>query len=895
MIGRTVSHYRVLDKLGEGGMGEVYLAEDLSLHRRVALKFLASRLVQDEMAAKRFLREARSAAALDHPYICKIFEISSPEPHPIFLAMEFVSGKTLQQVLAAATLGLLEALKFGVEIAEALELAHRNGIVHRDLKPANIMITDQGHVKIMDFGLAKQVISDPSTDQNVTVGLTGVGTVQGTLAYMSPEQVRGGPVDPRSDIFSFGVVLYEMLTGVHPFRKESVVETAGSILHENPARLQSYSSRIPLQLEHTVRRMLAKHPGDRYQAVHEVVTELNIQRGETLSAEIGVAIPGRKKTFLRSTILVGLLVTVLAGFAFYGGWLDLGIKPVTPGHDRRSIAVLPFQNLSPEGENDYFADGITEDITTLLSKTGNLKVVAPASARRYKQSPKSLREIGGELDVGVLLDGSVRKAGDRVRIAVHLVDAGSEEQIWAETYDRDLTSIFEIQRAVADQIVTALKTQLSPTQRKRASQRPAGNLRAYNLLLLARHFRETEKPEDFQKAATYYLQAIDEDPEYSQAYAGLAEVYLGLGNWESASDWARKAYEAAKRAIELDESNPDGHVSMGLILAVRFVDDPSDLDRAEAEFRKALDLDPQHVNCLREYAVLLLRRRGILDSALQHMKLAQELDPLSPQSWLKLGEAFIHSGAFDEAVAAGNRILELSPDPTMAWKYIHLAESYFGLAEYRETEYWARKALNIEPGWGNVAGRLLALSYLAQGRMDEAAQVCRQFPQPEHQVALDTAGLVALRAGGDSVAKVKLSGRPAQSANFYRTRIFRSSTLLAYLLWKEGDRPGAEALLSKSLQFDAPDALEAGIEKATPVRIYDIALVYAIRGEREKALSWLRLAVDAGWQYSNLTSTDPIWSGLAGDPRFQDMMTEIRTRVDEMRRRVDAINQNAMR
>jgi len=410
MIGRTVSHYHILEKIGKGGMGEVYLAEDTSLKRKVALKFLPEYLHQNELAHRRFLREAESAAALDHPYICHINEISQTEAGQDFIVMEYVEGQTLKDRLEEGPLALEESIRVSGEIIDALALAHQRGIVHRDLKPANIMLTTQGHAKVMDFGLAKRVLTDDATEQDLTSALTREGSTLGTPAYMSPEQVRGQPVDHRTDLFSFGIILYEMLTGVHPFRRSHPVETMGAILYEEPEPLSAHFPGPMALLQKTINQLLAKDPDQRMQTAEEVagrLIELSSQAEEL-----------RLTTFLRSRsgrrsalVLTAVIVIVLIGWwALQRGTNEIGNPEV------RSIAVLPLANLSGDPGNDPIAEGIHDALITNLAGLGLERVIARSTVIRYKGKDTPPKEIAQELNVERLMTGAVMRSGDRVRV-----------------------------------------------------------------------------------------------------------------------------------------------------------------------------------------------------------------------------------------------------------------------------------------------------------------------------------------------------------------------------------------------------------------------------------------------------------------------------------------------
>ena len=551
MIGRTISHYKIIDKLGEGGMGEVFLAEDTSLDRKVALKFLPDFMQQDPVAEKRFLREAKSAAALDHPYICKIYEVGE-EDGKSFISMEYVQGETLKDKLGKGPLPLKDALEKATEIAEALGAAHKQNIVHRDLKPSNVMLTPDGHVKVMDFGLAKQLFTAgdvESQEQTITASLSKTGMTLGTLAYMSPEQLRGRKVDTRSDIFSFGIVLYEMLSGTDPFKKPEPMETASSILKEGPPPLSRHVNEVPPLLEHTVKKMLAKEADQRYQSIHEVRTnlgELSHQAADVARGEWKV-VPEQKG--LRWTVSLAVILIALVGW-----WLFLADTPsIAPG-EITSIAVLPLDNLMGDPEQDYFVEGMHEALITELSKVGALRVISRTSTVRYKGSDKSLPEIARELNVDALVEGSVLRSEETVRITAQLIALEPERHVWAENYQRELRDVLalqsEVARAIADQIQIAVR----PEEQRMASTGPV-NPEAHDAFLQGRHFLQMRTKEAGEKAIQYFKEAIEKDPRYALAHAQLANAYWSmveyyLPPWEAMMPARAEALEA----LRLDDS-----------------------------------------------------------------------------------------------------------------------------------------------------------------------------------------------------------------------------------------------------------------------------------------------------------------------------------------------------
>ncbi len=492
MVGSKILHYKILEKLGEGGMGVVYKAEDIKLKRLTALKFLPSHISSSKEDLARFNQEAQAAAILSHPNICTVYAIEEDDARQ-FIAMEYIDGKTLSRRISDSPPSTSEAISYAIQIGEALQEAHANGIVHRDIKSENIMVNSKNQIKVMDFGLAKLKGS---------IKLTKASSTVGTLAYMAPEQIQGGEVDARSDIFSFGVVLFEMLTGILPFKGEHDASIMYAILNEEPDSLQKYLPEASSDLSHVIERALEKDPEDRYQSMKDIVIELRriSKRTGSVSRKMihseGITetrIPssaalheepvlnneihenkkssGNKKTLIISSSAAVIVLVVILGYLFL---FNKGEAPAVG----KSIAVLPFKNMSPDKSDDYFSDGITEDITVELSQIGDLKVIARNSVLKYKNSDASIKEIGSNLGVSSILEGSVQKEGNEVRIVAQLVDVNTGEYLWAGTYDKQLTQIFAIQSDVSKQIANALKAKLTPEEENRINQRPTDNITA---------------------------------------------------------------------------------------------------------------------------------------------------------------------------------------------------------------------------------------------------------------------------------------------------------------------------------------------------------------------------------------------------------------------------------
>lgn len=668
MVGQTIAHFRILEALGGGGMGVVYKARDLKLDRLVALKFLSAELSLDSAGKERFAREAKAASALDHPNICTIFEINETENGQMYIAMAYYEGETLKLAIDNCQLTIDNSIDIALQIARGLAHAHRQGIIHRDLKPGNVMIASGGAVKILDFGLAKFAGSAP---------VTGSGTVMGTAAYMSPEQLRGETADQRSDIWSFGVVLFEMLTGQNPFQAEYPQATFYRILNEEPPALRSLNSEVPPELEKIVNRALQKDPGQRYALVEEMLNELEAVQQQASASPSG-KLAGQKKPSPAkprfSKLLAGVFVVFLLMAVIYLINLSLRsrVDKELPEFNRR-IAVLPFENISPEAQDEYFSDGITEELISTLSKIGDLKVIARTSVMQYKDAPKSASQIGRELNVSRVIRGSVRKYADRLRITVQLVDVSSETNLWSQEYDRELKDIFEIQRDIARSVSQTLKIHLKEKEKNRLAGTTAGNLEAYEFYLKGRYYLNKRTPSSILKGMEHLQAAIAKDSSLVLAYTGLADAYSLLGSTEYGAmppGIARpRAREAALKALRLDEASAEAHLSLADILLFYDWNWPE----AEKYFQRAIALNPHDAAAHHWYALYYISL-GKADKAFEELYIAYSLDPISPVINLDIGWTHYYFRQYDLAIRQLQETLEL--DQYFILAYIALAFTY---------------------------------------------------------------------------------------------------------------------------------------------------------------------------------------------------------------------------
>jgi non-specific serine/threonine protein kinase len=726
MTGEIISHYRVLEKLGGGGMGVVYAAEDLKLGRRVALKFLPEELNKNPQALERFRREARASSSLNHPNICTIHDIEEHEGK-FFLVMELLEGETLKDRISGRPLPLDALLEIGIQIADALDAAYKKGILHRDIKPANIFITNPGQTKLMDFGLAKLTLDGnmpgPTLGslEGVTTedALTSPGIAMGTVAYMSPEQARGEELDARTDLFSFGAVLYEMATGRVAFPGPTSAVIFHAILERTPPNPSSANSNLPSRFGEIVSKALEKDRALRYQSAAEIGADLKRLKRDTESTRVtaaaaiaGTPSPSRNMKLRMGLLAAGLSIAVVLALAL----LFSGQKIKEAAAD--SVAVLPFVNATGDPNAEYLSEGITQDLVSTLSQLPNLKVVSLASAYRYKGRAIDPPTVARELGVHTILTGRMLQRNDNVSISAEFVDAEHDRVMWSKQYQWRLADVPNIQTQITKDITENLKMNLSGAEKSRMAQRPTENAEAYQLYLRGRFYWNKRTADGVNKATGYFQQAIDRDPNYALAYAGLADCYFVtfFNNFTiSQAESAAKSRAAATKALDLDPSLAETHVSMGQVLEIF----DWDFAGAERQFRRALAINPGYAIGLQWYAELL-ENMARYDEALPMIRRAQEADPFSLVINAVHGQILSRSGRTKEAVAQFQKTLDLERNFPLGHFLFGLALVRDGKNEEAVKEF--EQAVQSSPE-SPVYRSMLAYIYAQIGRIEEARKI----------------------------------------------------------------------------------------------------------------------------------------------------------------------------
>ncbi|HWY39437.1 MAG TPA: protein kinase [Chthoniobacterales bacterium] len=884
LVGELIGHYRIESLIGVGGMGEVYLARDEGLGRKVALKLLPKRLTADETQLSRFKTEARSASALNHPNILTVYEIGA-EGNRQFIATEFIEGITLRASLACGRMSLHAALEIAVQVASALAAAHETGVVHRDIKPENIMLRPDGYAKVLDFGIAKLTEQRPDHYEHGTTAVlqTRPGLVLGTAHYMSPEQTRGQKVDARSDIWSLGVVLYEMVGGIPPFRGETPSDCIASILRTELPPLSSLLSDVPFKLESILQKALRKNRDDRYPTIKEMLADLRNLKGEAegSSPQIkarGGSIVSKIKGHKRG-VLFTLAAAILAATAF--AYSFFFVAPA-PSLNEKSIAVLPFENLSEDKSNAYFADGIQDEILTRLSKIADLKVISRTSTQRYKNTSQSLSEIANQLGVANLLEGSVQKTNDQVRVNVQLIRAANDSHLWADTFDRKLTDIFSVESEVAKAIAEQLRAHLTGREEQAIATRPTDNPEAYDAYLrgLAYTLKTGDTPANALGAQKYLREAVRLDPKFAPSWALLSYVdalgYLTL-TLQPTVALHEETRQAAETAFNLQPNLGEAVVAKGYYYYACL----KDYDTAVRYFEQARQFLPNSSQ-IPESLAYVARRRGQWDRSESYFNQAERLDPRNVNLLTSHAASFTVRRHFPEALRKLDQVLDITPDDVDT-----LAER--AAIAQAEGDLPSASAL-LAPLHPNAADTIALGTQVYQAILERRpAQI---IPRLEEILAKPDPALGyfngelrfwlgwAQEVAGDHAAAQKSWRQARSELELFLKEQPENPALIGDLALTNmglGDKAAAFALSERAMAVISieKDALGG----PTPLEVF--ARVAAQLGERDRAIAALQELLSipyAGPLASNLPLTpallrlDPMFDPLRNDPRFQKLV-----------------------
>jgi eukaryotic-like serine/threonine-protein kinase len=754
--GDIISHYKIGEKLGEGGMGVVYKAHDIKLDRTVALKFLSHYLTTDPSERERFYHEARAAAALTHPNIAVVHEIGEHDDQ-IFITMEFVEGQTLKRIIQDELIPIKKVLELAIQVCEGLSAAHEKDMVHRDIKSDNIMVTPKGVAKIMDFGLAKL---------NGSTKITNAGSTLGTAAYMSPEQAQGEEVDQRSDIFSFGIVLYELLTGKLPFRGEHPTAVAYSIINEEPQPIARFNEKVTTEIERIVAKALAKDKSDRYQHADDLLADLRTERKKleyAMTRDLSLPIPPSatsisKRWKMVAGALVAVIVIILGMYLF---------MPKAASID--SIAVLPFENVGADPNTEYLSDGITEGIINSLSHVQSLRVIPRSTVFRYKGNDVNMEEIGNQLKVRAIVSGRIVQRGDNLNVQVELDDLTRQAQVWGERYDRKINDLPSVHEEIVKALLARLQPSLSVEKQQQISKRPTENANAYQLYLKGRFYWNKRSESGIRSAIDHFQRAIEKDPGYALAYTGLADSYniLAAFGFVVPSEAFPKAKAAVSKALEFDSTLAEAHTSLAFILH-RF---EWNWKGAENEYKRAITLNPSYATALHWYACLLITLQRDSEAIVAGEQ-AASLDPLSLPITASLGEFYREAGLYDKAKAECSKAIEMDSNFAMARTVLALVYMQQGMVDKALNEFEMNSRL---PSSTPEDLAWLGYGYAKAKRVNDARKILAELRKREEQHSVPPLFFAIIHMGlGEKEETVKWLLRAHEAHDFYFTALPRT-------------------------------------------------------------------------------------------------------------------------
>ncbi len=745
LLGQTIGHYKISGRIGSGGMGEVYLATDVTAGRKAAVKLLPTLFTGDPERLKRFQQEARAVVGLNHPNIVTVYEIGEGNSTH-YIASELIEGETLRQRLRRGPVQFSEVIDIAIQVASALHAAHEAGVVHRDIKPENIMLRPDGYAKVLDFGIAKlaeSAVAEPPSVAAATFGVPGatmdgaasstlantnLGSIWGTTNYMSPEQARGAPVDKRTDIWSLGVVLYEMVTGHAPFTGDTPEEVTSAILQKNPPSLTRYVAHVPAELQQIVSKTLRTNREERYHNARELLEALKgLRRKLEFEAELERSPAARsssRRTRSLTAVLLILLVAALAlALPFY--WHR---NVTTATSLDKSIAVLPFENASKDPNAEYLSEGISEALINSLTELQRLRVIARSTAFQYKGKDVDPRRVGRELQVAAVLTGRVRQSQDSLSIQVDLVDAVTGAQLWGEEYLRKISDVVAVKQAIAREVTAKLKLKLTGEEQRRLAKGDSTNTEAYRFYLRGRYFWNKRTPDGIKQAIAEFQQAIDHDPNFALGYVGLADCYTGLTfyNFAAPNETMPRAKESAMKALALDNTLAEAHASLAHVLMNYDWNWPE----AEKEFKRSIELKPDYATAHQWYAIHYLTATGRFEEAVQEMKKALELDPASLVMNTFMGATLYYAGRYDEAIDQCRRTIEMDPNFAVAHWHLGLAYEQKQIFDAATEEF--KKAISLSGG-SPLMRAALGRAYAESQKKHEANEMLNELNELETQ------------------------------------------------------------------------------------------------------------------------------------------------------------------